>query len=376
MPQAKKLMNEALFEATLAESGVDAVVCLHPKNLFYSTGYPMALSHAIHQRPSGPRSGIAVFSPGGQSTLIVGGNEERVTRETTWIADIRVYSEYVDSPMDVLADVLSEKGAAGGKIGLEKEYFSAAFYDALQGLLPQAAFVAWDEQFDQVRAIKTPEELAIMKRNADILDDLFLEMFQSIKLGDREKEVQDRLICGALQRGAAARASGGILQAGQKGFVVHSRTNNPIERGQIICTDYTINLDGYNANQSRVAVVGPPNAEQKQIYETIREIHFRAAETLFRPGTRACDVFFFCQKEQEKAGLWHHRALLGHNMGIWTHEDPMLVAGDQRELKKGMVVVLEPRFFGYHIQDTFLVTDDKPVLLSDKFNTDEMFVVG
>ena len=63
-------------------------------------------------------------------------------------------------------------------------------------------------------------------------------------------------------------------------------------------------------------------------------------------------------------------------MGIWTHEDPMLVAGDTRPLKKGMVVVLEPRFYGYHIQDTFLVTDDSPVLLSDKFNTDEMFVVG
>jgi len=41
-----------------------------------------------------------------------------------------------------------------------------------------------------------------------------------------------------------------------------------------------------------------------------------------------------------------------------------------------MVGVLEPRFYGYHIQDTFLVTDDSPVLLSDKFNTDEMFVVG
>ncbi len=376
MPKTKKLFNEPLFNATLAESGVDAVVSLHPKNLFYTTGYPMALSHAIHQRPSGPRSGIAVFTPGGQPIMIVGGNEERVTRDTTWVADIRVYSEYVDSPIDELAAVLREIGAGSGKIGLEMEYFSAAFYVALQAQLPQATFVAWDEQFDEVRAIKTAEELAIMKGNADILDDLFLEMFRSIQVGDREKEAQDRLICGALQRGAAARASGGILQAGQKGFVVHSRTNNPIERGQIICTDYTINLEGYNANQSRVAVVGPPSEEQKRTYETIRDIHRQAAESLIRPGTRACDIFFYCQREQEKAGLWHHRALLGHNMGIWTHEDPMLVAGDARPLKKGMVVVLEPRFYGYHIQDSFLVTDSSPVLLSDKFDTDEMFVVG
>ena len=121
MPKAKKLFNEPLFNATLAESGVNAVVCLHPKNLFYSTAYPMALSHAIHQRPSGPRSGIAVFMPGGQPIMIVGGNEERVTRDTTWVEDIRVYSEYVDSPIDVLAAVLREIWAGDGKIGLEME---------------------------------------------------------------------------------------------------------------------------------------------------------------------------------------------------------------------------------------------------------------
>ncbi len=376
MAKVTKLMNESLFEATLTESGVDAVVCLHPKNLFYTTAYPMAMSHAIHQRPSGPRSGIVVFTAGDKPTLIVGGNEAKVTRDTTWVEDIRVYSEYVDSPMVILAEVLQEKGLIQGKIGIEKEYFSAAFYDELQGLLPNATFEAWDEQFDTVRAIKTPEELDIMKRNADILDELFLEMFQSIRVGEKEKDIQDRLIYGALQRGAAAKLSGGILQAGQEGFVVHSRTNNPIEAGQILCTDYTISIDGYNANQSRVAVVGTPSSEQKEIYGKIRDIHRRCVEELFRPGTRGCDIFFFCQKAQEEEGLWHHRALLGHNMGIWTHEDPMLVAGDQRELKEGMVVVLEPRFYGYHIQDSFLITDDEPVLLSDKFDTDEMFIVG
>ena len=115
MANANELMNRPLFEATLLESGVDALVCLHPKNIFYTTGYPMALSHAIHQRPSGPRNGIAVFTPAGQPTLIVGGNEERVTRERARVDDIRVYAEYLDSPMEELAAVLREKGAERGQ---------------------------------------------------------------------------------------------------------------------------------------------------------------------------------------------------------------------------------------------------------------------
>ena len=373
MPKATRLMNEALFESTLAESGVDVLVCLHPKNLFYTTGYPMAFSHAIHQRPSGPRSGIAVFTPAGRPTLIVGGNEERVTRESTLVEDIRVYAEYIDSPMEELAAVLKEKGAAQGRIGIEKEYLSAAFYDELQGLLPQATFEAWDRHFDAVRAIKTPQEAAMMKRNADLMDDAFIETFESIKVGETEKEVQDRLIHALLRRGA--KSADGILQAGQEGFVIHRWSDNPIERGQIICTDFLASFDGYYANQSRVAVVGPPNAEQATIYGQILDIHRQTAEDLLRPGTPACDIYFRCKALQEELNIWHHRALLGHNMGIWVHEDPMLVAGDQRELQEGMIVVLEPRFFGYQIQDVFQITSGGPRLLSDKFDTDELFVV-
>ena len=115
MSRTQILMNEALFQSTLSESGVDALVCLHPKNLFYTTGYPLALSHAIHQRPSSPRSGIAVFTVGGAPTLIVGGNEERVTRETTWVEDIRVYSEYVDSPMAGPGRGVAREGSRAGE---------------------------------------------------------------------------------------------------------------------------------------------------------------------------------------------------------------------------------------------------------------------
>ena len=379
MPKAKKLMNEPLFEATLTESGVDALVCLHPKNLFYTTGYPMALSHAIHQRPSGPRSGIAVFTPGGEPTMIVGGNEARVTRGTSWVEDFRVYAEYVDSPIALLADVLREKGVAAGKIGLEKEYFSAAFYEELQALLPQATYVAWDGHFEAVRAIKSPAELEIMKRNADLMDDAFLETFQSIEVGEKEKEVQDRLIHALLQRGGSARSTGGIVQVGStdmSDFTIHHRTNKALQPGHIICTDFSINVDGYFANQSRVAVVGTPSVEQKELYGKMLAIYRRTVAELFRPGTRGCDIFFYAKEAQKKEGLWHHRALVGHNMGIWVHEDPMLVAGDKGELKEGMVVVFEPRFYGYHIQDSFVITKDGARLMSDKFSTNEMFVVG
>ena len=58
----------------------------------------------------------------------------------------------------------------------------------MQALLPQATFEAWDRQFEAVRAIKTPQEAALMKRNADLMDDAFLETFESIRVGEKRRK--------------------------------------------------------------------------------------------------------------------------------------------------------------------------------------------
>ncbi len=374
MPKVLKLMNERAFKEAVAHSGVDAVISIHPKTLHYTTGYPMALSALIHQRPSGPRSGIGVLPREGHPFMIVGGNEAAVTRDTSWIEDVVVYEEYRDQPMRVLADTLRQRGLGEAKLGVETDYLSGRFWDEVKTSLPRASFVAWDEWFEIIRAQKTPMEVDLLRRNAHLMDAAFIETFREFKIGMREKEVQDLLLYNLMRNGGTEVS--GIAQAGQEGFVIHRKTNNPIQLGQIICTDFAARYDNYYANLSRVFIVGEPSRRQVEEYNRIRDVHREGAAEMLRPGVKGKDVFRWFEQRQSALDWWHHRALLGHSIGIWVHEEPMLVANEEKTIQAGYVMVTEPRYYGYHLQDMWLITEREPQLISDMIETERMYVVG
>jgi Xaa-Pro aminopeptidase len=150
----------------------------------------------------------------------------------------------------------------------------------------------------------------------------------------------------------------------------------PLTRGDVIQTDYVSYVDNYSANLSRVAVVGEPTEEQVRTYNVLLDVHRRTIETMLRPGVPAKDVFHFVGSKLAEAGYPTPRALIGHCAGIvWHQEEPIMNPVEPRPLKAGMVVCLEPRVFDYHIQDEILITNQEPQLLSDRFDTNRMFVI-
>src|SRR3989441_10215854 len=69
--------------------------------------------------------------------------------------------------------------------------------------------------------------------------------------------------------------------------------------------------------------------------------------------------------------------LAGHGVGCWWHQqEPVISCGNKFVLEEGMVLALEPAREYYHIQDMIVVRAGAPQLISDKFATDQMFVVG
>ena len=69
--------------------------------------------------------------------------------------------------------------------------------------------------------------------------------------------------------------------------------------------------------------------------------------------------------------------LAGHSVGCWWHQqEPVIARGNPCRLEEGMVIAMEPHINHWHIQDMFIVRQGGPELLSDKFNTDEIFCCG
>ena len=132
---------------------------------------------------------------------------------------------------------------------------------------------------------------------------------------------------------------------------------------------------GYPGHQSRTVVLGQPSAELKRDYKVVRDIYMKTMEKC-RPGVKAGDIYRFAADAYQHAGIGTP-PLAGHGVGAWLHQqEPYLVKNNQQKLEPGMVIALEPYIDYWHIQDMILITDASPRVLSDKFNTEEMFIVG
>jgi Xaa-Pro aminopeptidase len=226
---------------------------------------------------------------------------------------------------------------------------------------------------DDARLIKTEAEIDLFRNGASILDAAFAEVLPTVHAGELEREVHGRLIGSCLARGAEF--AHGILNSHRNPVIYCGESTFPFARGDIVRTDYLAYVSGYPGHQSRNAVIGKPSARQASDYARYHAIYTAAADRL-RPGVAVGELYDFVVKEFAKIGWTYEAGLVGHSVGPWWHQqEPIFCRGGRRVLEPGMVVALEPYLAHWHCQDLFLITADKPELLSPAFDTHEMFVI-
>ena len=265
-------------------------------------------------------------------------------------------------------------GLASSKVGFEKDYWSAQHWETVQKAAPKLAMVDCTALMDRVRWIKTDEEVALIRRGADLLDDAYLEAFSRIRPGDTERKVHADIIGACLRLGFEW--AHGIFNVFRNTVPYGGESDMVIEKGDAIRTDYVGYLMGYPGHQSRTVIVGKPTPEQERDYAINLEVH-RGLIDRCRPGANVHDLWAWTMGEYRKAGWPDHHMLIGHGVGCWWHQqEPILRRKSEHVLEAGMVLALEPHVNFWHVQDMILVTEGAPVLLSPKFNTDKAFVAG
>jgi Xaa-Pro aminopeptidase/Xaa-Pro dipeptidase len=133
-----------------------------------------------------------------------------------------------------------------------------------------------------------------------------------------------------------------------------------LARGDLVLLDFGAAWDGYRADTTRMAVVGEPDARQREIHAVVLEAH-DAAIAAVRPGERAAVVDEAARAVIRAAGLgdtFIHR--VGHGLGLEAHEAPSLEPGSDAVLEAGMVVTIEPGVYlpgwgGMRIEDDVVV---------------------
>jgi Xaa-Pro aminopeptidase len=377
MPKTRRpiIANVPRLNEFMDKHGLAALVARSGQNFTYLSGlaYPGTLARHL-DLPDSTRGVMLLWPRNGEPVAVLNKIAEGLTRRDSWIDRVEVYDAYTESPYARLGRVIEAAGLARERVGFEKNYVSAAHWEEVQRALPGLQMVDCAAMMDQVRWIKTPGEIALLKKGADLLDDAYLEVFPTIRPGETERAVHSRIIGSCLRRGA--NWAHGILNSSRNLIPYAGESDHAFAAGDVIRTDYVAYVDGYPGHQSRNAILGRPTAQQQRDYAITRDI-YRATIDRCRPGARAGDIFEFVVGEFGKHGWAYGTSLVGHGVGAWWHQqEPVLARGSQVILEENMVLALEPHKDYWHIQDMVVVRAAGPLLISDKFSTDDMFVIA
>jgi len=372
-PNRKITANIPRLNALMDEAGLDALVLRSGQNFTYLSGvvYPGTLMRHMDLTDS-TRPVVLLWPRNGEPVILTNKTAEGLARRDGWVDKVVLYEAYVDSPQEKLADVIREAGLASAKVGFEKDYFSALAWEAIQRALPKMQMTECTALMDRVRWIKTDEEVQMIRRAADRLDDAYLETFKRIRHGDTERKIHADMMGTCLRLGFEW--AHGILNSFKNTIPYAGESDFAIEKGDAIRTDYVGYLQSYPGHQSRTVIMGTPTPQQKRDYAINLEVHRKTLDRC-RAGANVHALWQATMNDYAAVGWPDHHMLIGHGVGAWWHQqEPILRRKSPHVLEEGMVLALEPHVNFWHLQDMVLVTNAAPILLSPKFSTDEPFV--
>ncbi|MFS0672786.1 M24 family metallopeptidase [Ornithinibacillus sp. 179-J 7C1 HS] len=248
------------------------------------------------------------------------------------------------------------------RLGFEKNHITYATYDRYNELL-DLELVPTSEIVEKIRLIKTPEELKILKKAAEIADQAFEHIQGYIKPGVKEIEVSNELEFFMRRQGATQSSFDIIVASGFRSAMPHGVASaKEIQAGELVTLDYGALYEGYVSDITRTVAVGEISDELRKIYNTVLEAQLRGVDNI-KPGMTGIEADALTRdyiKEQGYGDYFGHST--GHGIGLEVHEGPGLSFRSGLKLEPGMVVTVEPGIYipnigGCRIEDDIVITE-------------------
>ena len=219
------------------------------------------------------------------------------------------------------------------------------------------------------RACKDEDERNRYRKAASITDEIFSEILSQLSPGMHESTVEELMKVQTLESEADAFGSGVVTSGPRTAINYTDTTDRRITKGDIVLIDMGIVYEGYYTDVTRTVAVGEPQEPFPDIHETVREAA-AAARDAAEPGMTASELDGVAREVIANAGYgdaFVHG--LGHGIGLDSHEAPELNGKNDRVLKPGNVVTIEPGIYiddvgGVRIEDDVLITENGAEVLT------------
>jgi len=358
----------------ISTEGLDAIVAVSPENVTYVSGFVVPSQSLMRWRHA-----ACIITADGKVSMIAIDMEATTVKAHAEIKDLRVYREFVDDPMDRLAEASRALKLDRGKVGIEMEFLSAKDFAMLQKKLLEVEWRAADPIFNKARQIKTANELALLRSLSKLTDKAIGDTLRKARIGMTELELAGHLLTSLFAGGAESYKLMIIASGERSQFPNVGPTDRKLQRGDLIRMEIFGQKNGYLAGVCRTAVVGEPISEQEKIWANLIECKYLMMD-LIRPGA-SCPEIYRKFLEKFSALGFEPISFVAHGIGLHLHEEPYMGRYGDEIVQAGMVGAFEPLVyipgrFGMQNKDRFAVSESGCELLSDDTPTDTLLRVG
>jgi Xaa-Pro aminopeptidase len=232
----------------------------------------------------------------------------------------------------------------------------------------------------QLRAIKTAEEVEVIKEAIAITDKTFRRVMQFVQPGVMEYEIEAEIMHEFLRNRSKGQAYGSIIASGDRARTLHYVSNNEeCKDGELLLMDFGANYGGYAADLTRtIPVNGKFTDRQKEVYNACLHLH-DYAKGLLKPGISIIDytekvgdeatkqfikiglISKGDVKNEDKDNRAYRKYLyhgISHHLGLDVHDYGTRV----EPIEAGMVFTVEPGIYieeeqmGIRIENNLWIT--------------------
>ena len=282
-----------------------------------------------------------------------------------------------------LANLLREHGLAGEPVGVD-----VVELPVLRALEREGLHIEDGHGFMQdVRTIKTPDEVALLDHAAALVDGAYDELYRFLRPGVRENDCVGLVNRYLYEHGSDEVEAVNSISGERCSPHPHVFSDRLIRPGDTAYFDIIHAYNGYRTCYYRTMNVGNSNAAQREAYRRAREFMDNAISEI-RPGATSADVVkhfpaareFGFATEEEAFGLQYC-----HGLGLSNWERPLMSRLHSFEypveLEEGMVFAIETYWptpdgtAAARIEEEVVVTPGGCELLT-RFPADQLYVAG
>lgn len=244
-------------------------------------------------------------------------------RQSTWIENVYGYPDWED-PMPLLVSLLHSRGLSDATLGLDYNSYGMSYgrVEQLKKSLPKLDLVDVGSMINDLRLIKLPVEIEMLRRAAAIADESMHIAAAACVPGRSARDAASVASAAYIELGGELATHTIICPAVGADFIHGHFSDKPLSRGDVVHLELLPRFQGYSARLMRCVSVGEPSAKLAEAARKLISIQDEQIAAL-KPGLLASKADRILREGVVKSGLREsYDNITGYTLGHYLMQTP------------------------------------------------------